>query len=185
MSNEGEHHHDLHDGRNHGDWKSRYDKSAWYQIIVEISYLVCVLAICITLLIDACTTKVEPGLVRSSLFNIEISTDKVKWVALAIAGMIGGIVFDFKWLYHTVAKGTWNRDRILWRFIVPWNSAMVALFTGFLFASGIVPFLKQESFDEVLTLMACGFIFGYFSDNVLAALQNLAQKIFGTLDSEN
>jgi hypothetical protein len=61
---------------------------------------------------------------------------------------------------------------------------MVALFTGFLFASGIIPFLKNETFDELYTLLGMGFVFGYFSDNILAAMYNLAQKVFGTLHSE-
>ena len=40
----------------------------------------------------------------------------------------------------------------------------------------------HESFDNVLTLLGFGFVFGYFSDNILAALQNLARKVFGTVE---
>lgn len=94
---------------------------------------------------------------------------------------MGGTVFDLKWLYHSVAWGSWNQDRLLWRLIVPFNSATVSLFTGFLVASGVVPFLKGEAFDTPLPNLAFGFIFGYFSDNILAAMQNFAKKIFGTL----
>ena len=65
---------------------------------------------------------------------------------------------------------------------MPFNSAMVSLFTGFLFASGVVPFLKNESFENALTLLGFGFVFGYFSDNILAALHNVAKRVFGTLD---
>ena len=66
---------------------------------------------------------------------------------------------------------------------MPFNSSIVSLFTGYLFASGAIPFLKNETFDDLYTLLGFGFIFGYFSDNILAAMQNLAQKIFGTLGS--
>lgn len=105
----------------------------------------------------------------------------LKWIALWVAGLLGGTVFALKWLYHSVAKGLWNQDRLLWRLIVPFNSATVSIFTGFLVSSGVVPLLKGEAFDTPLTNLAFGFIFGYFSDNILAALQNFAQKIFGTL----
>ncbi len=64
--------------------------------------------------------------------------------------------------------------------IVPFNSGLVSLFFAFMIVSGIVPFLKYESFDDVYFGMGFGYLFGYFSDNVLAALQKLAQKIFGT-----
>ena len=73
---------------------------------------------------------------------------------------------------------------VLWRVIVPFNSAAVSTFTGFLFASGIIPFLKDESFENAFALLGFGFIFGYFSDNILASMQNLAQRIFGTLNDE-
>lgn len=117
----------------------------------------------------------------SSFLGLRINPEMLKWIALWIAGLLGGAVFALKWLYHSVAKAVWNCDRVLWRLIVPFNSATVSLFTGFLFSSGAVPFLKNEAFDKPLTTLAFGFIFGYFSDNILAALQNFAQKLFGTL----
>ena len=33
--------------------------------------------------------------------------------------MAGGSTFATKWLYHSVAKAEWNRDRIVWRFVAP------------------------------------------------------------------
>lgn len=177
--------HDLDDGRAIGEWKSRYGASAWTQIVIELIYLCVILLFCIVILIDAVSGTQTEGVVRSDILNLDVNVEQAKWIALAIAGTIGGAVFDLKWHYHSVAKGMWNRDRVLWRLIVPWNSAMVSLFTGFLLTSGIIPFLKNESFDDIFTLLGCGFVFGYFSDNILAALQNLAQKIFGTLDSDD
>ncbi len=181
--------HDLDDGRPNGDWKTRFDCTAWLQIVVELAYLCIVLSACVVLLLDAASTKENAGeatgQIGSALLGIQFSIDRANWIALALAGMIGGTVFDLKWLYHSVARGVWNRDRVLWRLIVPWNSAMVSLFTGFLVASGVVPFLKNEAFDEIYTVLGCGFLFGYFSDNILAAMQNFARKIFGTLHSED
>lgn len=186
MSTEPDDHPDYDDGRKNWEWKSKYCKKAWYQICGELVVLAAFLALALFVLIDCVTlTKDEvarDGYVHSSLFGVYIAVENAKWVALAVAGFIGGLVFDLKWLYHAVARGKWHQDRCLWRLIVPFNSAMVSLFTGFLFASGVIPFLKNESFDEYHTLLGFGFVFGYFSDNILAALQNLAAKLFGTLD---
>lgn len=122
---------------------------------------------------------------KASLVELHLDAGSLKWIALWVAGLLGGVAFAFKWLYHSVARGLWNRDRLLWRLIVPFNSATVSLFTGFLFASGAVPFLNNAALDTPLKALSFGFIFGYFSDNILAALQNFAQKIFGTLGQGN
>tara|TARA_R110002072_G_scaffold184417_1_gene340939 strand:+ start:1115 stop:1672 length:558 start_codon:yes stop_codon:yes gene_type:complete len=176
---------DLDDGRDDGEWRSRYTLGAWIQISIELTYLCVLLIGCIILLWDAAAGELKDGIFQSTVFGVSLPAERVQWIALAMAGMIGGTVFDLKWLYHSVAKASWNRDRLLWRLIVPWNSAMVSLFTGFLLASGIVPFLRNETFDDIYTLLGCGFVFGYFSDNILAAMQNFAQKIFGTLKADD
>lgn len=121
----------------------------------------------------------------SALTGLNINTWALKWIALWVAGLLGGTVFDLKWLYHSVGWGTWNQDRLIWRLVVPFNSATVAIFTGFLVASGVVPLLKADVFDTPLPGLAFGFVFGYFSDNILAALQNFAKNIFGTLGQSN
>lgn len=177
---------DLTDGRNDGDWRSRYSKAAWAQIALELLYLVTLILLGIAFLLDSIAhtppQMAKPGFVYSGIVRLHISDEYSRWIALAIAGLLGGTVFDLKWLYHSVAKGLWNCDRVLWRLIVPFNSSMVSLFTGFLFASGVIPFLRNESFEEIYTILGFGFVFGYFSDSILAALQNLARHIFGTLE---
>ena len=50
--------------------------------------------------------------------------------------------------------------------------------------SGIVPFLSKTPLTNPLTGAAFGFFVGFFSDNVLASLQNFALKVFGTVDSK-
>jgi H+/Cl- antiporter ClcA len=99
------------------------------------------------------------------------------------AALAGGATFATKWLYHSVAKGEWNRDRILWRFIAPINSAVLATAAGFGISAGIMPFLDQNSFDNLYAALFFGFFIGHFSDHVLAALQRLAKKWFGTVDN--
>ncbi|WP_417590932.1 hypothetical protein [Parasphingorhabdus sp.] len=104
------------------------------------------------------------------------------WSGMFFAAMAGGSAFALKWLYHSVAKFEWNRDRVLWRFIVPLNSAVLATCAGFGISAGIMPFLDQNSFGNIYTALFFGFFIGHFSDNVLAGLQKLAKKWFGTVD---
>jgi hypothetical protein len=176
---------ELEDNRSVGDWKSRFYLRAWCQISIELLYLVALLILGSLALLDAALISPNAndiqGTYVSPLLGVKIKSFALKWIALWIAGLLGGTVFDLKWLYHSVAKGLWHCDRFLWRLIVPFNSATVALFTGFLVSSGAVPFLRSEAFDSALPNLAFGFVFGYFSDNILAALQNFAKKIFGTL----
>jgi hypothetical protein len=178
---------DLSDNRKPGDWVSRYGWKAWAQIVVELFYLFSLLFIGVSVISDAIVSSnvnVTTEQIHSSLLGVSMGVPIAKWFGLAIAGMIGGIVYDLKWLYHSVAYNIWNRDRCLWRICVPINSSMVSLFTGFLFASGLVP-LKDELFDNIFALLGFGFIFGYFSDSVLAALQNFARRTLGTLSSDD
>lgn len=186
MSDNDEHQPDYDDGRKHGDWRSRYTRWAWTHISIEFILLFVYLVGAGCLLLDSVVQwpneTGKDGFIHSHILDAFIVVDTAKWIALLLAGFIGGAVFDLKWLYHSVAKGIWNQDRCLWRIIVPFNSAAVSLFTGFLFASGIIPFFKNDSFDNVFTLLGFGFVFGYFSDNILAALQNLARQAFGTLN---
>jgi hypothetical protein len=96
--------------------------------------------------------------------------------------MVGGSCFALKWLYHSVAKGLWNRDRILWRLIVPILSGAVAVFVSMLVASGILSLIDSKFFSNFYGVAGVGWLIGYFSDNVLASLQKLAHKWFGTVD---
>ncbi len=173
---------DLDDHRALGEWRTVYPCRAWLQISAEFIYLIALLLSGLSLLAFGawCHVNREVG-TAFPLAELSRDFDVSKWVALSLAGLIGGTVFDLKWLYHSVANRKWHCDRVLWRVIVPFNSAAVSLFTGFLLASGVIPFLKAESFSGIYTLLGLGFVFGYFSDNILAALQNLAQEIFGTL----
>ena len=101
------------------------------------------------------------------------------WLCVALSGTVGGTSFTLKWLYHTIAKDTWHHDRIIWRLVVPILSGVFAVFVGFMVASGLVPFLNTKAFDQFYWSLAVGFFIGYFSDNVLAKLQRLANQWFG------
>lgn len=121
-----------------------------------------------------------------TLFGIPFAYPKDRifllWVSVGLSGMVGGSCFALKWLYHSVAKGLWNRDRILWRLIVPILSGTVAVFVSMLVASGILSLIDSKFFSNFYGVTGVGWLIGYFSDNVLASLQKLAHKWFGTVD---
>lgn len=103
---------------------------------------------------------------------------------MALSGTVGGTAFSLKWLYHSVAKWSWNRDRVLWRLIVPFLSGSLALFVSAMITAEVISVFNDDFFRNFYGALAGGFFIGYFSDNVLAALQNLAVKWFGTVDKK-
>ena len=179
---------DLTDDRAKGDFCSRYPGSAWLQIWIELAYLLLVLAASGFLLFiigydvaGRATSNVSP-----IVYFFEFPRHKpiLIWLSIALAGVCGGAAFALKWLYHSVAKCVWNRDRILWRLTVPILSGVSAVFLAFMIVSGIVPFLNQKTFGSFYVALGYGFFAGYFSDNALAALQRLAKSTFGTADGK-
>jgi hypothetical protein len=111
------------------------------------------------------------------------STPLVIYAAVTLAGMCGGCASSLKWLYHVVAKKRWHCDRIIWRIVVPPLSGVLAAFTALMIISGIVPFLNRTSLAGPASGAALGFFVGLFSDNLLAALQKIAFRVFGTVDA--
>jgi hypothetical protein len=169
------------DHRRLGDYRSRYDLGAWVQIVIELLILLTYIGISLVGVAEG--IRVDHRAISSGdeSFGNFIATT-MPWTPMFFAALAGGAIFATKWLYHSVAKAEWNRDRIIWRFIAPINSAILATSAGFGISAGIMPFLNQNSFQNLYAALFFGFFIGHFSDNVLAALQRLARKWFGTLD---
>lgn len=172
----------LTDGRPLWVWESKYTGGAWAQIALEGAYLALVLlaalAIFICFGLGFLTDSLKfPGLVGPA------RTTFVTWASVGLGGVCGGCCFALKWLYHGVAYGKWHRDRIVWRLVVPLLSGVIAVFTGLMVASGFLPILNKTVFDGVKIGAAFGFFVGFFSDNLIAVLQRLANQFFGTLEN--
>src|ERR1700742_4802435 len=123
----------LTDGRDEGAYATSYSASGWLQIVFELVYLVgglgCSLA-CLGLLAKFAVFKEQSGLVFSLLGPAEHSKTLQLYITIALSGICGGCSFALKWLYHTVARQRWHRDRIIWRLTVPLLSGTLAVFTG-------------------------------------------------------
>jgi len=177
----------LTDGRPPGRYESIYPWGVWVQIIIEFSYLIAAELVCIGLLFSLAIYSVrmeKEGFFFNLLGPYPESAPIVAYMSIGLSGACGGCTFSLKWLYHTVAKMQWHRDRTVWRFVVPISSGFVALFSGLMIVSGLVPFLARAPLMVPATGAAYGFFVGVFSDNVLAALQKLANSIFGTMDTK-
>ncbi len=177
------------DGRQRGEFRSRYPPGAWWQILAELAYLLLILA-CTTgglLAIGAAVVKARTAGSAEALWFFELPRDRpiLIWLSISLSGTSGGVAFTLKWLYHTVAKHIWNRDRWIWRVVVPILSGVVAVFLGFMVVSEIVPFFNRNSFENFYVALGFGFFIGYFSDNALAALQRFANKTFGTVSKSS
>lgn len=97
------------------------------------------------------------------------------------AGTLGGVLFDLKWLYHTVARGLWHLDRRLWRVFTPHISGGLAFFVLALVGSGALRIFDSKATDSLALVVGLGFLVGYFSDSAIAKLTEVAETLFGTI----
>jgi hypothetical protein len=166
---------ELTDGRVVGDWKTRYkDKTAQRAILVEVVYV-----LLITFLAPALMAIAEFGWPRIWL-HLDMST----WVPVQhysfawLGGLLGGSLFTMKWMYHSVAKGTWNQDRRLWRLFTPLLSAGVGFTIVILSAARVIPVFGADIVSTNGGALAVGILVGYFSDLTMSRLSEVA---FGVL----
>ena len=167
---------DLTDGREKGDWKTRYDdRIAINAIHWEKKYLIILFIIIIV-------ASIFLGLFFNGCIYFIVSTcvfTEFRIYCFAfLGGMLGGTVFSMKWLYHSVAKHTWNIDRRLWRLLTPMLSSVVALIIVMLLNSDILK--SNNTIVSIYKSFAVGFLAGYFSDSAIGKLTEIAQVLFGS-----
>ena len=177
---------DILDNRALGSFESHYSWAAWIHIIIEFAYLLSALAVCglaLVLLGRDATASAATGqkVLTLFIFSFPEHREILIWVSMSLSAACGGVVFALKWLYHSVAQKIWHHDRTLWRFTVPVISATLAPFIGAMIGSGLVPFFNERTFTSLSAASGFGFFIGLVSDNVVAALQRLAQRVFGTV----
>jgi hypothetical protein len=95
-----------------------------------------------------------------------------------LGGLIGGLLFSFKWLYHSLAKGIWNQDRIVWRILTPFNSLGLAFVVLCLMRAGTLPLIDQKELNHHYAILGSAFLVGYFSDLFISALNNFVSSLF-------
>jgi hypothetical protein len=168
---------DLTDGREEGDWESRYpEREARWTIRGEAAYLSIHLLVLVPISLSALFLHdhvscigLEPA--RYSVFKL--------YAAAWLMGTLGGTLFATKWLYHSVAKWTWNKDRIWWRLLTPHLSGGLAFSFYVVLSSGLVKIIDESTVSKPIVAMAVSFLVGYFSDSAIAKLTEIAETVFG------
>lgn len=168
---------DLVDGREPGDWKTRYpDKEARNAIVIEAIYGVFWLFFCPTIFL----------VIWLKCYNIngfltDSQCDTICRYALAwFGGLFGGNIFALKWLYHSVAHAIWNKDRRLWRLLTPHLSGAIAFAFICMIDSQIILIFDANSMKDAPIIISLAFMVGYFSDTALAKMSEIAMSLFGT-----
>jgi hypothetical protein len=173
---------DYTDGKEKGEWESKYPPKARKGIFWETVYLVSLFVI---YLIAAF------WLLYQSLFathsqgpDYADSSQKMSmwwgFIAAWVGGSLGGCSFAIKWLYHIVAKLRWHEDRRLWRILTPHLSGVVSLFMVLLVSSNLLQLFEKDFVARPIGVLAFSFLVGYFSDKALAKMAEVADTLFGS-----
>ena len=168
------------DGRKPFEWPSKYDPVAVKKQQWEALYLGALLFLMPILMVGLWLELPKHW--------FHLSDDKygplVKYGFAWAAGTLGGVLFDLKWLYHTVARGLWHLDRRLWRLFTPHISGGLSFFVLALISSGALRIFDSRATNSPALIVGLGFLVGYFSDSAIAKLTEVAETLFGTTRSK-
>jgi hypothetical protein len=164
---------DLSDNRPLGDWHSRYHADAWRHIWVETIYLFVLLMAVVGSMLAVWLMYPQKHWQLTAQNSLTFSRYALAW----LSGTLGGLLFAMKWLYHSVAKQRWNLDRRLWRYLTPHISGGLAFATVAIIQS--LGVFDPSLASTPARTTALGFLVGFFSDNALAKLTEIAETIFG------
>lgn len=166
------------DGRALDDWKSRYPMCVRVQIWIE-AIVVASIQICALLILFFVWNGFFADYTKCASCN---SFQFKKYAYFFVGGVLGGTLFGIKYLYHAVARGFWNQDRRLWRFLSPLLSGTLALVVGALTEAGFLGLAVKSS--TASAYVSLGFIAGYFGDKALRKMTDIAEVIFSVHNTE-
>lgn len=167
------------DGREKYDWQSRYPTEAKKRMLLEFLYISTIFLFSIAWLFSVwygCFFKF-----------LNLTPDQIlifkKFCYFSSAGMLGGVTYGIKYFYRTVARGYWHVDRIYWRLLSPFVSMTISIVFGSLFASKLISSPLNLATGSSFVIL--GFFAGYFSDNALGKMMEVAEVIFGKVQKPN
>lgn len=168
------------DGRRRWEWRSKYPPAARKGIKQEAWYLATLLLI----------LPIVMGGFWLEFPRAILAVPEAKYRTLLrfgfawAAGTLGGVLFDLKWLYHSVARGLWHLDRRLWRIFTPHISGGLSFCMLALVSSGALRIFDRDATHSLSLVLGFGFLVGYFSDSAIAKLNDVADTLFGTVQSK-
>lgn len=161
------------DGRKPYEWMSKYPDEARAEMRGEAVYIGIVLVLSfLGLLLNWC------GLISCWLRIEELKRVSFEGIIFYFfAGLLGGTIFGIKYFYRVVARGYWTQDRRYWRIFSPWISSCVALVVGCMVVSG---YINSSQSPSTATGICVGFIAGYFADEAVGKMSEVAVALFGS-----
>lgn len=163
---------DPQDGRGPYECLSKYPPKITRQIICEAIYLFVIFFLSGFLIFS--TWK---GWMSALLSSQQSQNATIKeFLYYVSAGMLGGNVFGMKYFYRVVARGFWHQDRRYWRIMSPFIATSVAFIVGAMIDANFVPVHKPVSGASFVSI---GFLAGYFADEAVGKMYEIASVIFG------
>ena len=164
------------DGRELLDWQSRYTEEEGKRgIRFEAVYLAALMTAVPIAIVVLWLDYPKNWLKLSDQKYEPILRYALAW----LSGLLGGTLFDVKWLYHSVARQAWHLDRRLWRLFTPHISGGLAFAVVALISSGLLRVFDRHSTGSLSLIIGVGFLAGYFSDSAAAKLAEIAESLFG------
>lgn len=166
------------DGRKQYEFKSKYPDDIQKEIKEEGRILFLLLFLALTILL------VNYIGFFHSFFDCGADSQHIeiqRYVYYSIAGMLGGIIFGMKYYYRVVARGYWHQDRKAWRLMSPFIAMVIAFITGTLIESG---FFGGETPKSSAAIVSIGFLAGYFADEAVGKMYEVANVIFGKAQTD-
>lgn len=161
------------DGRKQYDWKSRYPQEAHKEMRIEAIYIFIILVFALLGLFG-----VWYG-IFTQILNLDAGKQLVfeKILFYFLGGLLGGTIYGIKYFYRVVARGYWSQDRKYWRLFSPWISSCVALIVGCMISAGFINAVEAPSNFAGVCI---GFVSGYFADDAVSKMSEVAKALFGT-----
>ena len=164
------------DGRMPYNWRSGYEPIARKEIRYESVYLFLMFISSFFFLYASWIGWIGSALSASPKECIAIR----KYLLFASSGMLGGVVFGIKYFYRVVARGFWHQDRRIWRLKSPLIAMAIAFVIGAMIEAS---FITTRSPISSAAIVSFGFLSGYFADDAVGKMYEIACVIFGRSSS--
>jgi len=160
------------DGRKQYFWNSEYPPQARSEIRCEALFLFFILFISNFLIFATWRGWVD------SIFNLSPKQIIIlrQYAYYSSAGILGGVTFGIKYFYRVVARGYWHQDRRCWRLLSPFIASTIAFIVGAMVDSTLIATRIKMSGSAFISI---GFLTGYFADNAVAKMSEIANVLFG------
>ncbi|MFW3412677.1 hypothetical protein ACN9J3_08060 [Aliarcobacter butzleri] len=161
------------DDRKRYEYQSKYDDCARGEIRYESIFLI------IIILSSFFMIYLNWIGLLSNLCNITADQNETfrRYIFYTASGLLGGSTFSIKYFYRVVARGWWHQDRRIWRVSTPLLSSVIGFMTGVLIEAQLINTTIPSSAPSII---AIGFLAGYFADEAVGKMYEIANVIFGS-----